>query len=156
MKNVKVLWTIIILLLGLSGFLVNKFISGEVTPNEDGRTNVVLTKDERNLVLDEMRAFLAAVQGIITAANTEDMQAVAKHAKAVGFAAQKGVPASLMKKLPLDFKKLGMGTHKAFDQLAMDAESLGDKGQTMEQLGALMQNCVACHAIYRIDPEMPK
>ncbi len=32
MKNVKVLWSIIILLLSLSGFLVNKFVSGSVEP----------------------------------------------------------------------------------------------------------------------------
>ena len=44
-----------------------------------------------------------------------------------------------MKKLPLEFKKLGMGTHKAFDQLALDAADLGDKGHTMQQLGELMQ-----------------
>jgi cytochrome c556 len=84
------------------------------------------------------------------------MAEVAKQAKSVGFAAQEGVPTSLMKKLPMEFKKLGMGTHKAFDQLAMDAADLGDKGQVLKQLGELMQRCVACHAIYRIDPEMPK
>jgi cytochrome c556 len=61
-----------------------------------------------------------------------------------------------MKKLPMDFKKLGMGTHKAFDQLAMDASDLGDKEETIKQLGELMQRCIACHSIYRIDPEMPK
>ena len=76
MKNVKVLWAIIILLLGLSGFLVNKFISGEVTPNEDGRTNVVLTKDERNLILDEMRAFLVSVQNISQAITEKNMDKV--------------------------------------------------------------------------------
>jgi cytochrome c556 len=36
----------------------------------------------------------------------------------------------------------------------MDAADLGDKEHAMQQLGALMQNCVACHAAYRIDPEL--
>jgi cytochrome c556 len=61
-----------------------------------------------------------------------------------------------MKKLPLDFKQLGMGTHKAFDQLAIDAKDLGDKQQTIEQLGQLMNNCVACHKLYRIDLAIAK
>ena len=40
----------------------------------------------------------------------------------------------------------------AFDQLALDAEQMGDKELVLEQLGTLMQNCVGCHAGYRIDP----
>ena len=57
-----------------------------------------------------------------------------------------------MGKLPMAFKQLGFDTHTKFDQLALDAEQMGDSGQTLEQLGVLMQNCVGCHAGYRIDP----
>ena len=153
----KVCWAIsLVLFLTLGAMGYTFIIKGETVAASDGRSAIVLPEGERDLVLGEMRAFLEAVQGIVTAANKEDMDAVAKYAKAVGFAAQQGVPASLMKKLPLEFKKLGMGTHKAFDQLAMDASDLGDKGHTIEQLGVLMQNCVACHAAYRIDPKIPK
>ncbi len=153
----KLCWILSLLLLLTVGALTYTFvIKGETVAASDGRQAIMLPEGERDLVLSEMRAFLEAVQGIITASNKDDMGAVEKHAKAVGFAAQKGVPASLMKKLPLAFKKLGMGTHKAFDQLAMDASSLGDKSQVMESLGILMQNCIACHAAYRIDPEIQK
>lgn len=145
-----------VLLLIVAGLTYTFVIKGETVAATDGRSAIVMPEGERDLVLAEMRMFLEAVQGIITAANAEDMEAVTQYARAVGFAEQKGMPASLVKKLPMEFKKMGMQTHKAFDQLAMDADSLGDKGQTMEQLGALMQKCVACHAIYRIDPEMPK
>ena len=150
----KFCWILsVVLLFIIAGLTYTFVIKGETVAASDGRSAIVLPEGERDLVLKEMRAFLEAVQGIIAANNKNDMQAVAKHAKAVGFAAQKGVPASLMKKLPLAFKKLGMNTHKAFDQLAMDAASLGDQSQVMESLETLMQNCVACHAAYRIDPE---
>ena len=66
-----------------------------------------------------------------------------------------GVPASLMGKLPLGFKQLGFDTHSRFDQLALDAESLGDAGQSLAALGELMANCVACHAAFRIDAPQP-
>jgi cytochrome c556 len=56
-----------------------------------------------------------------------------------------------MGKLPMEFKQLGFDTHTKFDQLALDAEQMGDKDQVLEQVGKLMQNCVACHAAYRID-----
>jgi len=153
----KLAWTLSFILLLLVGAMGYTFmIKGETITASDGRSAIVLAEGERDLVLNEMRAFLKAVQGIISAVDKNDMAEVAKQAKSVGFAAQEGVPASLMKKLPMEFKKLGLGTHKAFDQLAMDATDLGDKGQALKQLGELMHRCVACHAVYRIDPEQKK
>lgn len=150
----KLAWSLSFILLLLVGAMGYTFIiKGETIAASDGRKAIVLAEGERDLVLGEMRAFLVVVQSIITAIEKDDMATVAKHAKSVGFAAQEGMPVGLMKKLPMDFKKLGMGTHKAFDQLAMDAADLGDKDQTLKQLGELMQRCVACHALYRIDPE---
>jgi len=153
----KLAWSISFILLLLVGAMGYTFIiKGETVAASDGRSAIILAEGERDLVLGEMRTFLDVVQGILIAVDKDDMAEVAKHAKSVGFAAQEGMPPSLMKKLPMEFKKIGMGTHKAFDQLAMDAADLGDKGQVIKQLGELMQRCVACHALYRIDPEMPK
>jgi hypothetical protein len=147
----KLCWILVLLLAVVAGGLGYTFlIKGETVAASDGRKALLLEAGERDLVLGEMRMFLESVQTIV-AAKEEDMDSVIKAARKVGFAAQQGVPASLMKKLPLDFKKLGMGTHKAFDQLAIDAQDLGDKQQVMEQLGELMRNCVACHKLYRID-----
>ncbi len=150
----KICWILVLVLLLALGLLSYTFlVKGETVAARDGRSVIVLPEGERDLVLSEMRAFLTAVQGIVTATSSGDFATVATHATAVGFAAQRGVPPSLMKKLPLEFKMLGATTHKAFDQLALDARALEDKEQTLEQLGELMQNCVACHATYRIDPE---
>ncbi len=152
----KVCWILVLILAVIAGGLGYTFlIKGETVAASDGRKALLLEAGERDLVLSEMRQFLEAVQTII-AAKEEDMDNVVKAARKVGFAAQQGVPASLMKKLPLDFKQLGMGTHKAFDQLAIDAKDLGDKQQVIEQLGQLMNNCVACHKLYRIDLATPK
>ncbi len=150
MKNVKVLWTIIILLLGLSGFLVNKFISGEVTTNEDGRINVVLTKDERNLVLDEMRAFLVSVQGVSQAITESDVDKVAELAHKAGMVAEENTPGALLQKLPLGMKTLGFGTRKKFDEISATAKTSKDPLVLRKQLDALMQNCIACHVTYRL------
>ena len=35
--------------------------------------------------------------------------------------------------------------------LALDADELEDPEHSLQQLSELMQNCVACHAAYRID-----
>ena len=128
-------------------------VQGSTLASSDGRLAIQLADGERNLVLGEMRAFLVSVQQIVAAANREEMAAVAEAAAAVGAAAQQAVPGALMGKLPMEFKKLGFDTHRKFDLLAMDARDLGDPAHTLQQLGELMQNCVACHAAYRIDLE---
>ena len=61
------------------------------------------------------------------------------------------MPGSLVGKLPLEFKKLGFDTHSKFTQLALDAEQLGDEQHALAQVSELMENCVACHAIYKIE-----
>lgn len=68
----------------------------------------------------------------------------------VGSAAQAEVPAALVRKLPLNFKKLGFATHKKFDMLALDAAQMGDAEHALEQLAELMNNCTSCHTTYRL------
>jgi len=148
----KFCWTLLLGALLVVGGMTYKFIiSGETLIANDGRQSIMLNAGERDLALTEMRMFLSAVQQIIQAANEGDTKSIAKAARVVGRAAQETVPGSLMKKLPLDFKKLGFDTHTKFDQLALDAEEFGDTTVSMKQLSTLMQNCVACHSAYRID-----
>ena len=118
---------------------------------DDGRTAIVLTEDERNLVLEEMRIFLDTVRSITVSLSKDDMASIATSAKKVGMASSGEVPPSLTKKLPLQFKMLGAKVHKGFDQIALDATDMQDKQQALEQLGELMSNCVACHAIYKFE-----
>ena len=44
----------------------------------------------------------------------------------------------------------GGATHAAFDQWTMDAETMEDVSLSLKQMGQLMNNCVACHAQYRL------
>ena len=148
----KLCWSLLLVTLLVIGVMAYKFIiSGETLLASDGRQALMLEAGERDLVLTEMRMFLDATQKIVQAATEDNAEAIAEAAKAVGRGAQEAVPGSLIKKLPLEFKKLGFDTHSKFDQLAMDAEQFGDPANSLKQLGVLMQNCVACHEGYRID-----
>jgi len=132
--------------------LVYQFLwRGSVTPADDGRTAILLPDAERDLVLAEMRAFLQSVRTSLSAIGADDPEALATAARASGSAARNALPASLAGRLPAGFKKLGFDTHRAFDQLALDAEQLGDMSHSLQQLTTLMDNCVQCHAAYRID-----
>ncbi len=147
---------IIVLLLGVIAFGGWKFMyQGSATRHADGRMSIELTESERNLVLGEMRGFLVSVQQIVQGLAEEDMGKVVEAARKSGRAAQGAVPGSLMGKLPMEFKQLGFDTHTRFDRLAMDAEALEDPAVVHEQLARMMENCIGCHAAYRLDAVIP-
>ena len=141
-----------LLLFLLSLGLAYQFIwRGSVAPASDGRIAILLPDAERDLVLEEMRAFLQAVRAALGAIGANDPEALATATRAVGSSVRNSMPGSLVGRLPAGFKQLGFDTHRAFDQLALDAEQLGDMGYSLQQLTILMDNCVSCHATYRID-----
>ena len=134
----------LILPIGLVDFAVAK---------EDTRNAIILTPDERNLVLEEMRTFLETVRLITIALGKDDMPGIVEPATKVGMTSSGEVPPGLRNKLPGQFKILAMNTHKAFDLIALDATALEDRQHTLTQLGELMSNCVSCHAIFRLEAE---
>ena len=142
---------IALLLLVITGGIYKFVFQGSVSDNADGRKAIHLNSGEKDLVLAEMRSFLTSVQQITKGISENNMELVAEYARKSGKAAQGEVPGILMGKLPLQFKQSGFDTHTKFDQLAMDAEDLGDSSHALSQLSTLMQNCIACHAAYRIN-----
>ncbi|SFL43805.1 hypothetical protein [Shimia aestuarii] len=128
-------------------------VQGHTVPSEDGRTVVLLSEDERNRVLAEMRGLLEAAKGITQAAVVGDMETVAAEARAVGMAAADGESPALMAKLPLDFLQLGMSAHKAMDDLADLALTTDDPLVVLGAMGEAMEACTGCHAGYRLGVE---
>lgn len=142
----------VLLALALAATLYVFLVAGraEAPQGVDQRTVLRLAPAERHLILGEMRQFLAGVQTMSTALAREDMELVARTARSLGSAAAAGVPPTLMGKLPLGFKRLGLSVHRDFDRIAMDAQSLGDPAHTQAQLGRTLASCVTCHSAYQI------
>lgn len=145
-----------LLVVALAAMSYMFLVRGNVIASTDGRTAIVLEAGERDLVLAEMRGFLEGIQSITEGLAEKDMASIAAAAKFVGMANTEAVPVSLMSKLPLEFKTLGMSTHKAFDDLAMEAEDMGNSEVVLARLGQLMLKCTACHASYRLESEGAK
>ncbi len=139
----------LVLMVGLYLFGVR----GSVAEGDDGRTAVLLSSAERNLVLSEMRGFLESVQEIIDAASRGDMKSAQQAALRVGRVDLKDLPPSLLRKLPIEVKTLGLDTHRKFYQLGKDIEAGLDRQKVLPRLAELMNNCVGCHAGYRLDVE---
>jgi hypothetical protein len=150
MKNFIILWAVIGALLIVLIAVAYKFVQGSVAVSDDERVAVVLSKDERNLILSEMRNFLISTQQISEAITNEDMELVASLAKSAGMAAEENTPGSLLAKIPLSMKTLGFDTRKRFDQIAADATALKIPVHSRRQLDKLMKNCIACHSSFKI------
>jgi hypothetical protein len=127
------------------------FVRGNVTEGDDGRTSILLTTGERDFVLTEMRGLLEAVEVVTFELSEANMDGAAAAARSVGMGSAGGEPVTLIAKLPLEFKKLGMATHNAFDALATEAEDMGDGSVVLGQLSGILTNCTSCHAGYRFD-----
>jgi hypothetical protein len=117
---------------------------------KDERKVLNLEPSERAMILLEMRQFLNGIQIMTEALSRDDLKTVAQATKPLGNLATHDVPDSLKAKLPKEFKQIAFAVHSGFDQLAMDAESLGDARHTQNQLGAILKNCVSCHSMFQI------
>lgn len=126
------------------------FVSGQTTTGSDGRTAILLNEKEKDLVLTEMRTMLVSVQGIVAGLSEEEPGKVREAARTSGMAIAGAVPPSLMAKLPLEFKQMGMGVHRGFDSISVAVEQEETADMILTRLGEQLNNCVACHATYRI------
>lgn len=102
------------------------------------------------MILSEMRGLLAGTYNILDGINRNDAKQVAQAARAVGMASAADVNPVLMAKLPMPFKKLGMGVHQAMDDLALAAESGKAAPELQTMLTETLSKCVACHASWQL------
>ena len=153
MKNLS--WILVVILSIIVAMFAYKFTVGSVAPSDDGRQSVVLTKDERNAILLEMRVWLQSTQGVLAAAVKGDMAEVAKIARVSGMAAEAETPGSLFRKIPIAMKTLGFDTRARFDDMAKMADEGKSSNEISAYLAETMNNCIACHAIYRLPEEKP-
>jgi hypothetical protein len=121
---------------------------------DDPRTVVYLTAGQRNLLLGEMRALLAATQGVMANLANERYAAAADQAESVGMRMARevgGEHPDIIRKLPVEMRKLGFGVHGDFDALAEFLRGDGpDRDEAYRRIGETFEKCVACHATYRL------
>lgn len=151
MKKTTPHWIAIGLLLAvIVGIGIKVIVLGNTEKGDDGRTAVILTPAERQLVLGEMRMLLEASQSIVEALANDDLASVESTARPLGAGAIATVDFALRAKLPLEFKKLGFGTHYALDDIADMARDKKPVKEIQLKLADTMNNCIACHAMYQL------
>jgi hypothetical protein len=116
------------------------------------RSAIVMRADDREHFLEGMRGYLDAMQGLIEGLAANDRAAMAQSARKAGVGALMGASPAVAFKLPGEFVLLALDTHQKFDLIAQAAEGQASKKEILDQMGAVLANCSACHAMYRISP----
>lgn len=146
-KLTFVLAALLISIVAVFGYF---FVNGMVSKSTDNRRLIQLSSAEKDLVLGEMRTMLKAVNGVIDALAKNDMMKAAESASSAGMAMAVDVDPILMAKLPLDFKELGIGTHKLFDELTKDIKAGASQPAVLQRLSTITSRCIACHEVNRL------
>ncbi len=143
--GIAVLWMVTV------GVIAVLFVQGHTRPGTDGRTEIVLAPTERDLILTEMRQLLKSVHGVVTVLGSQDhnLKAAEAAARSAGMAMAADVNPTVMLKLPLAFKQMGMSIHKDMDHLA-DGIAQGESSvQILNRLSSMTARCTTCHDMYR-------
>ncbi|WP_428827634.1 hypothetical protein ACLIKD_06430 [Azonexus sp. IMCC34842] len=117
----------------------------------DTRQVVNLLPAERVWMLGEMRTNLSTISAILTAlsgGNAEQARNAALDRGTVRL--NDPERKKISEKAPDGWKPLSKNIHQGFDSIAKSIGAGAPQSQTLSQLGSLMQNCVACHAAYRV------
>lgn len=144
------------IVVGMAGLIVLGLFdrSLAVEPHEsaaDTRQRLVLAPAHRDMMLAEMRLMLGSVGGILQSLAAGDRPAAEKAARDAGMAGSADMNPHIKSRLPRQFLDLAMHTHHGFDGLADQIKSGGSQADIIRGLATLTGNCVACHAVYRLD-----
>jgi hypothetical protein len=118
--------------------------------NPDNRISLGFTVQEKAEFLSEMRKMLASIQGVIMGIGTNDRDLIMKSAQYSGNRMARATPGSIKEKTPVSFKEIGGPIHMKFEELVIREET-DDMDMLAELTGELMQNCLACHATFKVD-----
>ncbi len=134
----------------LTIFSTSLFAASANMAAPDNRISLGLNSSEKAEFLSEMRQMLTSIQGVISGIAEEDIEKIVKAAKYSGNRMARNTPMSIKRKTPPVFKEIGGSTHMMFEELAIRAEA--DDMQTLTEFtGELMQQCLACHAMFKVD-----
>ena len=144
-KIALILWVVTIV--GAGAYVMSGGASKQVVGN---RMAIVLSEQDRDLVLDEMRTMLSSTQQIIDGLSRGDRQQVVHAAKLAGMGSAIDLDPHFLAKLPLEFKTLGFSMHSDMDAISTAASQGATERELTAMLGATLNKCVGCHSAWEI------
>jgi hypothetical protein len=121
-----------------------------INKQEDNRISLGFTAEEKAIFYTEMQQMLGSIQGILVGIGEENREKIIEAAKRSGNIMPRNMAGSIQEKTPPEFKRLGGSTHMLFEELAIRAED-DDMISLAAFTGEIMNNCMACHAMFKVD-----
>jgi cytochrome c556 len=136
--------------------IVIAFVAGLAVParGEDPRTAIRLPADVREAFLAEMRRHMDSLDDVLVRLAAADFKGAAATAR------EELVPGSgkgFGRFLPIDFRELGLGMHRAAADFAVVADkaaappTAAEWQATIAALQAVSAQCRACHGAFRVE-----
>jgi len=124
-------------------------LAEDKTISTDQRINLGFNEAEKVAFLSEMRQMLISVQGVISGIGENNPEKIIKAARHSGNRMARATPETIRAKTPQSFKEIGGPTHMMFEEMVVRAET--DDMESLTVLtGEIMQQCVACHAMFKV------
>jgi hypothetical protein len=114
----------------------------------DTRTPLPLTAMMAEHQKRNMRDHLAAIQEIVAALAADEMSAVEKAARRIGYSDTMAQMCQHMGAAAPGFADMALAFHRTADTIG-DAAQRGDRNAATGALAATLHTCVGCHASYR-------
>ncbi len=141
-----VLWVLTVAVFGW--FLIK---GNTIHTDSSQRQVILLSEQEKSLVLAEMRTMLESTQKIVQGLAVNDRVMIQSAAKTAGMGSAIDLDPVFLAKLPLEFKTLGFSMHRDMDAIAQAVEDQVTQQALTEMLANTMTKCVACHASWAIN-----
>lgn len=125
-------------------------VDAEDQDGNDKRISLGFSELEKAQFLSEMRKMLASIQGVMAGIGAENRELIISSARYSGNRMARATPESIKKKTPQSFKDIGGPTHMMFEELVVRAET-DDMNTLTSFAGELMKQCLACHAMFKVD-----
>ena len=145
-------------LLLVSLLMTSPYVNAEQVQvkSHDGRYSLGLNAEEKVEFLSEMRQMLTSIQQIMMGIGTGNKEMIINAARYSGNRMARATPQSVKDKTPSSFERIGGPTHMMFEELIVNAEAadetdIEDMKDLAELTGVLMQNCLACHAAFKVE-----
>lgn len=129
-------------------------VTKQAAPKTDVRKAVHFPAAAKRATLAEMRAHLQALGEIQMALSKSEYELAARLAEnKLGLSSMHGDMYDSARYMPAGMRELGYAMHQSASQFAMaaqDASVSGDLRPALAALAKVNQNCVACHAAYKL------
>ncbi|HLB35559.1 MAG TPA: hypothetical protein VJL31_03245 [Gemmatimonadales bacterium] len=149
-RTQSIAYGLFVLALGVLAGVGAREASSREQAQIDKRMPIALAADQRDAILQDMRAMLTSMQTIMDGATKMDVPRIRTAAQAAGTAAMASYDSATRAQLPEAFRRQSVEVRATFDGLAEAVRGFTARDTTLAYMSRLSAQCVSCHTQFRL------